>query len=35
MDEDSARAIRFLLAKAAVFILLPAVLAALAALFLV
>ncbi|SDU23049.1 phosphoribosylformylglycinamidine synthase-associated small membrane protein [Stappia sp. ES.058] len=35
MDDDSARAIRFLLIKAAVFIALPAALALLAALFLV
>jgi hypothetical protein len=35
MDEDSARALRFLLIKAAVFILLPAVLALAAALLLV
>lgn len=35
MDEDSARALRFLLIKAAVFIALPAALALVAALFLV
>lgn len=35
MDDDSAKAIRFLAIKAAVFILVPAVLALLAALFLV
>ncbi|WP_417768983.1 phosphoribosylformylglycinamidine synthase-associated small membrane protein [Stappia sp.] len=35
MDDDSARALRFLLIKAAVFILLPAALALAAALFLV
>jgi hypothetical protein len=35
MDEDSARAIRFLLAKAALFMVLPAILALLAAWFLV
>ncbi|WP_244301571.1 MULTISPECIES: phosphoribosylformylglycinamidine synthase-associated small membrane protein [unclassified Stappia] len=35
MDEDSARALRFLLIKAAIFMLLPAALALAAALFLV
>ncbi|WP_293719866.1 phosphoribosylformylglycinamidine synthase-associated small membrane protein [Stappia sp.] len=35
MDEDSARAIRFLLLKAALFIALPAALALVAALFFV
>lgn len=35
MDDDSARALRFLAVKAAVFILLPAALALAAALFLV
>lgn len=35
MDDDSARALRFLLIKAAVFVLLPAALALAAALFLV
>ncbi|WP_244292930.1 phosphoribosylformylglycinamidine synthase-associated small membrane protein [Stappia sp. TSB10P1A] len=35
MDEDSARALRFLLIKAAIFIALPAALALAAALFLV
>ncbi|MCA1242429.1 phosphoribosylformylglycinamidine synthase [Stappia stellulata] len=35
MDDDSAKAIRFLLIKAAIFIALPAGLALLAALFLV
>lgn len=35
MDDDSARALRFLLIKAAVFIALPAALALVAALFLV
>ncbi|MCA1299983.1 MULTISPECIES: phosphoribosylformylglycinamidine synthase-associated small membrane protein [Stappia] len=35
MDDDSARALRFLLIKAAVFIALPATLALLAAFFLV
>jgi hypothetical protein len=35
MDEDSARALRFMLVKVAVFIALPALLALIAALFLV
>ncbi|WP_428697632.1 phosphoribosylformylglycinamidine synthase-associated small membrane protein [Stappia sp.] len=35
MDEDSARALRFMLVKAALFIVLPALLALIAALFLV
>lgn len=35
MNDDSARAVRFLAVKAAVFILLPALLALLAAVFLV
>ena len=35
MDDDSAKAVRFMVIKAAVFILLPALLAVLAAVFLV